>query len=58
MIMNVQLHGLKMDLNKKEYGMYKTEQELAGIRKLKKELTEELWYLEILERGGGNWKRV
>ncbi len=51
MIMNVQLHGLKMDLNKKEYGMYKTEQELAGIRKLKKELTEELWYLEILERG-------
>ena len=32
--------------------MYKTEQELAGIRKLKKELTEELWYLEILERGG------
>lgn len=52
MIMNVQLHGLKMDLNKKEHGMYKTEQELAGIRKLKKELTEELWYLEILERGG------
>lgn len=50
--MNVQLHGLKMDLNKKGYGMYKTEQELAGIRKLKKELTEELWYLEILERGG------
>ncbi len=32
--------------------MYKTEQELAGIKKLKKELTEELWYLEILERGG------
>lgn len=32
--------------------MYKTEQELEGIRKLKKELTEELWYLEILERGG------
>lgn len=31
--------------------MYKTEQELEGIRKLKKELTEELWYLEILERG-------
>lgn len=32
--------------------MYKTEQELAGIKTLKKELTEELWYLEILERGG------
>ena len=38
--------------------MYKTEQELEGIRKLKKELTEELWYLEILERGGGNRKTV
>lgn len=38
--------------------MYKTERELEGIRKLKKELTEELWYLGILERGGGNRKRV
>lgn len=32
--------------------MRKTKKELEGIKKLKNELTEQLWYLEILERGG------
>lgn len=32
--------------------MFKTEEELAAIRKMKQDLEEQLWHLEFLERGG------